>query len=670
MPDKYWVGGTDTWNATVGSKWSLTSGGAGGAAIPTITDAVFINNKNAPNWAALTSYALGVIRSPLAVGNGFFYEVTTAGISGAVEPTWPTTVGNTVTDGTITWTCRRATVTNTTASTGLSINFTGFTGAFSMPANWNIQNSVTLVNTMTMSGTGTLNKSGNGAASYTSNGLTFTGSLGVNVSASGTISYDNWVISGSWISANANTVASLIGNSTITVGGTLSAGAGITVSNVKFILNGAAGSFSGSYTDGTFDIVGNISQGGQLTFSRCTFSLITGGSYTSNPAFVIAFGTGISTFNNVSSITFGTFQYAAGNPSVTINSNMNCINLTPTVAGILNGVGNTLFVNGNISNNWGVSGTATIEMTGSTPATVGTGSTSCNFIVNKTGVGTTVTFNGAFSVGAAGKVFNLNTAAVFGLNAVSLAGTSLTVNNPSGSIFYDLTIGTANTTMTFNHQINVTRSLAITGTTTFAGAYGFTCKNFTCTAVSSVITFQNIVANPLAQYIVNGILTISGAAGVGRITLQAAGSATFTGTVNPVNQVNLTSGVAPSVGMTLSQSTGASPSQFDPTNRPVITSVITPGSVFGITPSAGATIGSFIMRAGYKAKFTLTNNGTSSQNVSFTATQDIDSSEGITILSFGSYSDSIGQPAANLFRTLNWGPLIAPSGSAYFTFVN
>jgi hypothetical protein len=29
-----------------------------------------------------------------------------------------------------------------------------------------------------------------------------------------------------------------------------------------------------------------------------------------------------------------------------------------------------------------------------------------------------------------------------------------------------------------------------------------------------------------------------------------------------------------------------------------------------------------------------------------------------------------GNPTANLFRTLNWGPLIAPSGSAYFTFVN
>ncbi len=32
--NRFWVGGTDTWDATAGSKWSTTSGGAGGAAIP------------------------------------------------------------------------------------------------------------------------------------------------------------------------------------------------------------------------------------------------------------------------------------------------------------------------------------------------------------------------------------------------------------------------------------------------------------------------------------------------------------------------------------------------------------------------------------------------------------------------------------------------------------
>jgi|SRR5882672_6320278 len=38
--------------------------------------------------------------------NGFEYECTTAGQTGAREPTWPTTVALTVTDGSVIWTCR------------------------------------------------------------------------------------------------------------------------------------------------------------------------------------------------------------------------------------------------------------------------------------------------------------------------------------------------------------------------------------------------------------------------------------------------------------------------------------------------------------------------------------------------------------------------------------
>lgn len=70
---------------------------------------------SADTWAATTVYAerqagdakIGDIVEPTAP-NGYWYEATTGGTSDSSEPTWPTTVGDTVTDGTVVWTCTRA----------------------------------------------------------------------------------------------------------------------------------------------------------------------------------------------------------------------------------------------------------------------------------------------------------------------------------------------------------------------------------------------------------------------------------------------------------------------------------------------------------------------------------------------------------------------------------
>jgi len=41
---RYWVGGTGTWDETTTTKWSSTSGGSGGASVPTSADAVVFNS--------------------------------------------------------------------------------------------------------------------------------------------------------------------------------------------------------------------------------------------------------------------------------------------------------------------------------------------------------------------------------------------------------------------------------------------------------------------------------------------------------------------------------------------------------------------------------------------------------------------------------------------------
>ena len=58
------------------------------------------------DWVASTAYSLDDLVSP-TTPNGYRYKATVAGTSAASEPTWPTTVGQTVVDGTVTWTCEK-----------------------------------------------------------------------------------------------------------------------------------------------------------------------------------------------------------------------------------------------------------------------------------------------------------------------------------------------------------------------------------------------------------------------------------------------------------------------------------------------------------------------------------------------------------------------------------
>lgn len=66
--------------------------------------AILMTGLNETDWAATTAYSQGDVREP-TTQNGFVYIVTSAGTSGASEPTWPTVLGGTVTDGTVTWRC-------------------------------------------------------------------------------------------------------------------------------------------------------------------------------------------------------------------------------------------------------------------------------------------------------------------------------------------------------------------------------------------------------------------------------------------------------------------------------------------------------------------------------------------------------------------------------------
>jgi len=245
MPNRYWVGGTASWDGTAGTKWSATSGGAGGASVPTTADDVFFD-AGSNTGAAIT-------------------------------------------------------VTIATGNTGArSINCTGFTRTITGTAAITVAGSVTLVaamtythtGTMTFTGTGTLTTAGKAFSAVTVDGAGITLTLGdaLNISArtvtvtQGTFTTNNFSVSAAVLtSSNTNTRTINFGSSTVTLSGSGTAFNFTTTTNLTF--NAGTSQINLSGTTPTF-------QGGGQTFNNLSFTGTTA---------VTSFGSvlGANTFANL-----------------------------------------------------------------------------------------------------------------------------------------------------------------------------------------------------------------------------------------------------------------------------------------------------------------------------------------------------------------------------------
>jgi len=276
MANRYWVGGTAAWDGTAGSKWALTSGGAGGQAIPTTADDVFFDAA-----------------------------------SGA------------------------STVTISTGNTGAkSITCTGFTGTLTGTAAITVAGSVTLVAGMTYShtavmtftGTGTLTTAGKTFSRIAVNGAGITLTLGDALTAYNFGGGDGVLITqGTFTTNNYN--VTIGGNDAFNISGSSTRTVNLGSSTITIPNIGGAGGFweattttNLTFNAGTSTIVatrnGGIFNGGGLTYYNVTLSGVTSGISI----------TGANTFNTIilSPAGSGNITPYTFSANQTINGTLNC----------------------------------------------------------------------------------------------------------------------------------------------------------------------------------------------------------------------------------------------------------------------------------------------------------------------------------------------------------
>jgi len=194
MVAKYWVGGTDTWDTTAGSKWASTSGGTTYLPIPTSIDTVFFTNLSGINTvtigtgAVCSTLTMTGFPGTLAFGSNsisaagtstFFTGDTTYSVTGTplIKSTSISATNRTLAAGAVTeansisfdFQSGSGTISGTGTNNIRSLTFSGsFTGALSSAFAPTIYGDLTLISTMTVNaGTGIKTFAGSGTQKIT-----------------------------------------------------------------------------------------------------------------------------------------------------------------------------------------------------------------------------------------------------------------------------------------------------------------------------------------------------------------------------------------------------------------------------------------------------------------------------------------------------------------------
>lgn len=425
MAARYWVGGNDNWDGTAGTKWATTSGGAGGAAVPTSADDVFLDN-----------------------GAG---------------------TGN---------------VTITASATCKALDCTGYVNTLAGSSALQVNGSIIVVAGMTLSYTGTITV--NATSTITSNGQTFPGSF-IFLSTITITLADAFVVTGNFTLNAGGT--SLFNGFTASIGGNFAINAPFnTASTTSFILNGT-GTWSGGgrvcnnleiNTAGTITISGSPVVGGVagnvLKYTAGTAvttgsTLVINGNYTIN--------TGSLVWNNITS--GGTGFTATLSSDLLIGGNLSIGTSQPSA---FNGF--SVYIGGNLTLSAQISGTSVLRFNGTTNGTWSGNLSVFNSVsIEKTGAGT-LTISGTV-IYRAGTLTYVSGTVTTTSSTVQITATCTL--NTAGISFNNIDITTGTITLNSLLTVTGTLSVGTSGNVSFIGTNGFTCGTFNCVTAGRTITF-------------------------------------------------------------------------------------------------------------------------------------------------------------------------------------
>ena len=525
MASRYWVGGTATWDATVGTKWALTSGGAGGQTVPGASDDVFFDAASGAvtcTWSATSATVLSInctgFTGTLATGGNsktlagtttLWTSPVTCTITGA-----PTMTASSTAVGTRTVTCNHA-----SPSAANSVNFTHTVGSSQ---------------TVVFSGTGF------GALS-----LGFTGVIQGSPSVYG----------GIFVGPTGSSAANF--NPTLLATGTLTTGVTRTIGNVTVNAPGATVTVNGAtlgvtntftLTAGTLSLGGTLSAGifsssntntRAIAFSTNNIALTSTTAATTVLSMLTATGftyTGTGGFTRnmaaTATIVFGTTGGSTTNaPNLTVNAGVSA--LTITASSYLKNViftGSTCTVTasglnmaGNLTLATGGTYTAVVPTFLASATITSAGKTLGNSTINGTGI--TVTLADAMTLGST--------------NTLTLTQGTFTAANFNVTVGYFYSASSDTRTLNMGSGTwTISVSSGVAWNT--ASITGMTLNPSTSTITMTSASSKTFLGGGLTYYNLN-----QGGAG----TLTISGSNTFnniTNTVQP-NTVTFTAGTTQTV---------------------------------------------------------------------------------------------------------------------------